>query len=85
MGVSNAFSKSNMNVSTCPLLSKILAQYYIFIFSPKSNTSKRCRQIANSVDPDQTAKCLHCLPRPVCLKTLDHCCIITDMYKKLFN
>ena len=28
-GVSNAFSKSNMNVSTCPLLSKILALYLL--------------------------------------------------------
>ena len=30
-GVSNAFSKSNMNVSTCPLLSKILAQSFITV------------------------------------------------------
>ena len=30
-GVSNAFSKSNMNVSTCPLLSKILAQSFIIV------------------------------------------------------
>ena len=30
-GVSNAFSKSNMNVSTCPLLSKILAQLFITV------------------------------------------------------
>ena len=30
-GVSNAFSKSNMNVSSCPLLSKILAQSFITI------------------------------------------------------
>ena len=28
---SNAFSKSNMNVSTCPLLSKILAQSFIIV------------------------------------------------------
>ena len=30
-GLSNAFSKSNMNVSTCPLLSKILAQSFITV------------------------------------------------------
>ena len=30
-GVSNAFSKSNMNLSTCPLLSKILAQSFITV------------------------------------------------------
>ena len=30
-GVSNAFSKSNMNVSTCPLLSRILAQSFITV------------------------------------------------------
>ena len=30
-GVSNASSKSNMNVSTCPLLSKILAQSFITV------------------------------------------------------
>ena len=30
-GVSNAFAKSNMNVSTCPLLSKILAQSFITV------------------------------------------------------
>ena len=30
-GVSNAFTKSNMNVSTCPLLSKILAQSFITV------------------------------------------------------
>ena len=29
--VSNAFSKSNMNVSTCPVLSKILAQSFITV------------------------------------------------------
>ena len=29
--VSNAFSKSKMNVSTCPLLSKILAQSFITV------------------------------------------------------
>ena len=31
--------------------------------------------LANSVDPDQTAQSdlgLHCLPIPICLKTLDH-------------
>ena len=28
--------------------------------------------MANSVDPDQTDLGLHCLPRPICLKTLDH-------------
>ena len=32
-GVSNAFSKSNMNVSICPLLSKILAQSFITVVS----------------------------------------------------
>ena len=37
---------------------------------------KDADEIANSVDPDQTAPLaqsdlgLHCLPRPVCLKTL---------------
>ena len=30
-GVSNAFSKSNMTMSTCPLLSKILAQSFITV------------------------------------------------------
>ena len=30
-GVSNAFSKSNMNVATCPLLSKIFAQSFIIV------------------------------------------------------
>ena len=30
-GVSNAFSKSNVNVSTCPVLSKILAQSFITV------------------------------------------------------
>ena len=30
-GISNAFSKSNMNVSTCPLLSKIVAQSFITV------------------------------------------------------
>ena len=29
-------------------------------------------EIANSVDPDQTALGLHCLPRLICSKTLDH-------------
>ena len=38
---------------------------------------KDAEGIANSVDPDQTAPLgadlgLHCLPRPVCPKTLDH-------------
>ena len=28
--------------------------------------------MANSADPDQTALGLHCLPRPVCLKSLIH-------------
>ena len=39
----------------------------------KSDAHKRCRGIANSVDPDQTApqsdQGLHCLPRPICPKT----------------
>ena len=26
--------------------------------------------MADSVDPDL---CLHCLPRPICPKTMDHC------------
>ena len=39
---------------------------------------KDAEGIAKSVDPDQTAPLgqsdlgLHCLPRPVCLKTLKH-------------
>ena len=38
---------------------------------------KDAEGVANSVDPDQTAPKeqslgLHCLPRPVCLKTSDH-------------
>ena len=28
--------------------------------------------IANSEDPEQSDMGLHCLPRPVCLNTLDH-------------
>ena len=28
--------------------------------------------IANSVDPEQSILGLHCLPRPVCLKTSEH-------------
>ena len=40
---------------------------------------KGANGVANSEDPDQTAPLgeqsdlgLHCLPRPICLKTLDH-------------
>ena len=43
---------------------------------------KEADGMANSVDPDQTAPLkdpdqtaplsLHCLPRPICLKTSDH-------------
>ena len=29
--------------------------------------------MADGVDRDQTDPGLHCLPRPVCRKTLDHC------------
>ena len=41
---------------------------------------KDANEIANSEDPDQTALeeqsdlGLHCLPRPICPKTLDHYC-----------
>ena len=33
---------------------------------------KDAEGIANSVDPDQSDLGLHCLPRPVCPKTLKH-------------
>ena len=41
---------------------------------PRSNTSKRCKQSGNSVDPVQIypSGALHCLPRPVCPKPLGH-------------
>ena len=46
---------------------------------------KDADRIANSVDPDQTASLeeqyghgLHCLPRPVCPKTMGHYSIVFE-------
>ena len=47
---------------------------------------KNANEIANSEDADQTAPLeqsdlgLHCLPRPICPKTLDHYCSILNPY-----
>ena len=36
------------------------------IWAGSNNVPKRCRWSDNSVDPDQHALSLHCLPRPIC-------------------
>ena len=69
-----------MNHIVCMLIVNALAFGHLIIFSnypkilsvvvPYSNVSKKSAEgLANSVDPDQTAPPLHCLPRPVCLNT----------------
>ena len=44
-------------------------------------------RMANSIDPDQTAPDLglHCLPRHICPKTLDHYGRINDNQKWLLS
>ena len=43
-------------------------------FEQYGSTIEQCVQMANSVDPDQEQSDLglHCLPRPICPKTLDY-------------
>ena len=53
---------------------------------PEGILSKNANGIADSEDPDQTAQeqsdlGLHCLPRPICQKTLDH--YGNDLFKVL--